>query len=530
MVFDPSKWPIDCLSQCGSNEYVKDTANPNWRSVKARLDDLESGQNRPLSKEDTEWWVDPDASNASDDNPGTQAEPWETLEKALDMLQSFTWVHNCVLHWRGAHTLPWYYSTLIRIERKKVITIDGGDELTVLENPVVSDISGQIGGNWRQIGNSGLALTVNTHKGAMIKLGNLGPVPGPLTGEKRTIIGNTINTYSVAYPFSGDPLGYSFEIVVPASSLTVNGVNGFSPDWFSQQTGGGWWGLTGRGRLYIQRCIFQGNIPVSVATGTAATGFHFASCIFDKPQAPGFVPMNLIRLRFFQAQSTHGCLHEVRDISDITGETLLAFDKCGVGSVGGDRSIFFYDLFNEGSTIFCDVFGSFFNSVTENSSEGHSPRIRFYSHVDILEALNTKMSPPALIYDCSIGGFIPGNFGPPIPAPSRPGIWLADSGISIGDNVDISNSTDGIYGRRSKIRFEGQGITGANNVFGVTVIDGSVVYYEPTAVVALSGPGGDVSLDGLVAVPGGHAAILGGTVFRDLITACVARIQSLFGV
>jgi hypothetical protein len=523
-MFDPSTHPINCTANCGATEYVKDVGNPNWMSVKARLENLEAGQNRPLSLEDTTWYVDKDTG--SDDNPGTETEPWENLEKALDMLQSFTWVHNCAIKWRGAQTLAWDYVTLIRVENNKNIFIDAGDEVTVIEPVAVCDISAQIGGLWREVGNTLLALTPNEHKGKQLKLGNIGGVPGPLTGQKSTIIGNTVTTYRVAHEFSGDPAGYDFEVVVNASTLTVNSAPIISPDFFIQQTFGGIIQVSGRGNVYIQRTKFAGTTPVTAICKDKCR-FFFSSCTFDKAQLT-FPNVGLWRLAFIFCQGAHGALTDVRDPNDLTGATILPLDKCGIGSVGGDASVQFWDIFNEWSQGFFNFYGSFANAITENTSPGHAVRIDENSHVDQFDQGNAVLYLTGLIENASFGGFvIPFSGG----LNSFAAVVNVAGFLTFGDNVDISGSVNGIYTRGGRTRLNGD-VSGNNAIFGVTVIDNAAVYYLATANVTLTGPAGDISLDGLVAVPGGHNGIVtpapNGTPVRDLVTGCVARVQPLF--
>jgi hypothetical protein len=526
MVFDPSQWRINCESLCGANQYVEDVGNPNWRSIKARLENLENGINRPLSQEDTTWYVDKDTG--SDSNPGTQAEPFENLEKALDLLQSFTWVHNCVIKWRGAQSLNWDYATIIRVEKGKNIIIDGGDELNVIAAAVVADISGQIDGNWREIGRAGLGLVVNYAKGKMLKIGNLGGVPGPLTGQKSTIVGNTADTYRVAEPFTADPLNYEFEVVMPASTLTVNdGAGPADPDHFLKQAYGGVWLTSGYGTVFLQRCTFEGNSPVNVNNKDKCI-FRLASCCINKPTLPSF--NNIWRISFQFSDSLYGFYSDVVDPDDAEGNTFLPQDKCGLGIVGGDGSLFnlYFDCFSEWSGGVFDINGSFLNRISLEGSAGVSLRANRYSHIDAFESGNINSDSVGIQENCSFGGLIVFDGGGP---GWYEGMLVVDSSATIGVNVYFRDCLDGISGRRSKIRFDGSNINGVNvGRFGVNVIDTSAIYYGPAAVVALTGPAGDLSLDGLVAVPGGHAGIIAGTPVRDIVTACVARNQNLFSI
>lgn len=529
MTFDPTNWPIDCVSRCGSNEYVQDVANPNWRSVKARLEALETSD-RPFSQEDKMWYVD--YINGSDTNPGTQAQPWKNLQKALDELQKYVWIHNVNIQVRGPQTLPWDYATFIRVEKGKTVIIDGGSGVTVIVPAALADISGQINGNWRRIGALGAGLTTNLYKGKMLKLGNLGGAPGPLTGEKSTIIGNTADTYTVAMPFSGDPTGYYFEVVMPETTITVNdGLNYFNPAFINGQIFGGIWSFDGYGNCALQRFTFNGNIPVTIINKTK-TVFHLASCCIDKPQN-AFT--NAWRLTFLFCNGTeHGCVATVKDPDVLGGGTILPLDKCGVGSVGGDASQFlgFWDILNEWNSGFFRFYGSFFNKVTLNASTGENPTVRFYSHIDLYEQYNSVSDLYTDHNNCSFGGYIPIGGSPN----TFPGIKDISGCVTLGANVDISNSYHGAYSRTGKIRLEGDNITGTNNaVFGVCIIDTAQLYYERATQVnvTLGGAGGEVSLDGLAAIPGGHAGVLApapsGTPVRDIITGCVARIQPRTG-
>jgi hypothetical protein len=467
---------------------------------------------RQRSASDQVWYVD--KATGSDSNDGlTPGTAWENLTYALDRAQKYEWFHDLVIHSEGSHTIDPFYATSLK--GRKNITIDGGPNLTVISGPHTSDIGGAGG---RTIGLSTLGLTPNAHSGQMVVLGNLGGSPGPLTGEKVTIKRNTATTISTCAAFSADPLGYDFEIVTPASVITVNG----APFDFVTQGRGGRWYMEGYGFLWLQRFTFEGNVPLNCWSGEGAT-FYVASSVINKPQALG----NLWHAGWFCAEGPHGYVNTPRDPADVTGATALPLDKAGVGEAGGDASLLFYGILCEYCNSFLDFSGSFAQQVIVNVASGLALRIRDKSHVNQLGLANCAISDVAASRDCSFGGYVPTlvTFG------AMPGIWLTNSNVALEGDVDFSNAPYGIYGRRSHVRFDGGPVTDSGGITGffLFMTDGSDAYYDAAAVVTATGAAGDISFDGLVAYPGGHAAVLAGTPARDVTHRSSARISSLFG-
>jgi len=472
---------------------------------------LTADMSRRYSQGDKIFYVDKALGN--DANDGSVGAPWQTLMRGLDELQKFIWLHNCTLRVVGtdvAHDLPWDYPTYVRGEKGIRILVDGGPDETVIAAAVACDIGGVDG---RTVGNSGLALTPNDHRGAQLKI-----TSGALAGEKSTIIGNTATTYRLAQALSGDPTGMNFEIVKPKATLTVDGAYLPDPAVFDQQVNGGIWSVEGHTNLRIQRFTFTGNIPVTLLNEEKASLF-LSSCVFDKEQIPTF--SNFWRYTFVWANGAHGCDATVLDPAVAGGGLPLPLNKCGVGSLGGDGSVYFWDVLNEWDTGYFYFIGSVCQRLAENAVTGHGLGIDGNSHICLLEGGETLIDSALLIQNCSFGGFITPFLYVNIDA----GIQFENSSISIGSNVDISNSLHGIKGQRFKMRLEGA-ISGVNTLCGICLTDGSTIYYQFAAPpVTVTGPLGDFSLDGSVAYPGGHAAVQAGAVARDVVQGCVARLQ-----
>lgn len=474
---------------------------------------------RPKSTADRVIYVD--KATGSDSNGGTSwGDAWENLEKAYLEWLKLDWRHHCWIRFKGAHSIPWWLAMYLQGGDNKFLVLDGGDDLTVLVASATSD-GGDPGGLF--ISNSGLSMTPSEHFGKKIRLGNISGSPGALTGEIRTIIWNDATTFRVSdtNPFSGDPTGYDYEIVRSTSTITCN-LTGFTPpEVFYQNVYGQQWAASGFMNLRIQRAHFDGAIPFNAVGGDGKPNIHLASCTFDKPFAGG----NLWRHNWVYMQGGFGGLPNVLDPADITGQTVLTNDRCGVGHIGGDATIGFFDVLNEGNGGIAAFVGCAFEQLTPVSTSQwlqiEGSWIKSLQNVDVPVEFNSYA------LSTRFGGF---EFAAAPGMKLQPGIWMDGGGFNLESGVVVQDCPHGVYARRSKLRFDGVGIVDGGGIpgYGVVAKDGTNVWYDPAAVVTLSGAKGDIST-GLFPIPGGHAGVLAGTPRRDPLQGTSFEVHARFG-
>jgi len=469
-----------------------------------------------LSTAAREYWVDTvagdDSNDGLSDTPGAGGVgPWKTFNRAIAVLAQIGFKHPFVLHAPGDHTLGPVESVLLSIFDRNDCVIDGGDGLTVvLDNggsPFTADAS-----SLTSIGYSGLALTPNTLKGEMLRV-YTGPGAGIWTVS--THDGSNFSPCTEGREFPADPGLVQFDIVRPSSTITVNG----APFSFDASTRVGKWAVSGEGTLWIQRFTLAGNLPFTITKG----GVKVAACVIDKGAQLGVG--NLWRWEIAYARDNAcGFYNTPRDPAVMGGGSDLAGNFAGVGVVGGPASIYF----NDGLVQWCGGFVNFYGAVGEqltcNSCPGAGVRVREGSTFANTQIGNGKLDLVVEWEECYLGGFRPFGY----PFPTLGGITAINGGVTLGNNVDISNAVDPIYARGSDIRIEGK-ITGTGNSgFCIKAPDGSSIQFENGTedLSGFSASGGEISLDGFVAHPDGFAGAQTSIGISDPWSGSVANVRS----
>lgn len=477
-----------------------------------------SSSNPFLTKDDpsvvkcttADFTVYADAALGNDANDGlTPLTPVKTLEKLRSLIPCQI-KHHFVANIKGHFVVPWSF-TFFNNQFVDQVTglLDGGDGFTTLAGPIVSDTNGL-----NVIGLTTLGLTPDEHTGRQVRI-----LTGPATGDVRTIKKNTAGDVIPTRPFSVDPgIGAEFDIGHPETTIEQSTTAiPFTQEAFAEHLGDTF-GISGDGTLQIQRITFTGNAPVNITCGQGKVTANFAACVLDNP-------LVFWKLGPIFAFNGVNCICAVYDPTDYGLTTLLTSNQSGVGSVGGDGSVFVYDYLGEWCTGFLTIEGCFFNKVSINSgtnaalmpTEGKGSRIKELElHQAMLDMFNW-------IDGYEIGGFISALF--PFPA-VFPAVYMANASANFRNCV-FADSSDGIYARHSEVRL-GDNITGLNVGAGVRGNDFLACYLEDALVnVTLTGTAiGELTLDGVNPVAGGWAAIKAGTKFVEPTTLSLARIQA----
>jgi hypothetical protein len=445
------------------------------------------------------------AATGNDANDGlTPATPKLTLQAVFNLVP-YQVRHDVIIHLSGQFVIPHDTSFQKRMFDFATLTIDGGDQVTVVADNAGSPWAADIHLDG-YIGLSSLTWTPEFYTGYMVQI-----LTGPAAGDIRTIKSNTATTLVPTIAFSADPgVGATFRIVRPATTIEQTGI----PFDVEQHTHGDWT-FDGTGYVNIQRLTFTGTAPLNFHGGYGGEiRLSLSAVVIDK--------MTIWRVGFIFQRGLFGLNTDVHDPAVFGNTTLLANNKCGFGSVGGDGSIFVFDVLVEFATGDFSCTGSLVQYALLNES---SVRIvGDYSRVKQMVLLQSRTYGALPASNMEFGGFVPFGY----PGPGLPSISMMESSLYL-NNCSFSSPLDsyGVAMRGSVIRFDGT-ITGTCANAGVYAYDLSKVYLESGAVsISLTGSGiGDLTWDGVTPVVGGWASILGGALVTDAGSFNVARIRA----